>query len=428
MTRLLAPDAFGVMAIASAIQIMVTLLSDIGLHQAIVQSSRGAERDFLRTAWTVQILRGALIWLVCSLLAIGLAVANSVGWITSHSVYADTRLPGVVVATSLTAVILGFQSMKSIAHNRRLEMKHLTIMEIIGSMVGLCVAAGVGFITGSVWSFVSGVIASALATTIISHIWLSGDSDRFGWEPAALAELRRFGKWAFLSSASMAFSMNGDRFLLGLWLSPAALGNYSLAANLATLTEGIGNRLFTSLFFPALSEAARSGHRRFISVYFRMRWLTDAGFVWMAGLLFSAGPSIVSIMYDPRYAPAGAMLQYLSFGLLFNRYNLTGNAYLAIGKPNYVAAMNYLQLASLFILVPVLFYTYGVTGAVIGIAFHRCPVILLILVFNRKHSLNNIKLEFAAFGFWLVGYVSGLAAPYALNIWHQYRPVLHFGA
>jgi len=426
MTRLLSPDAFGVMAIAASMQIMITLLSDIGLHQAVVQSSRGAERDFLRTAWSIQILRGGFIWLACALLSVGLMVANSLGWTAPNSVYADARLPWIFMATASTAAILGFQSMKSISHNRNLDMRHLTIMEIISSVIGLCFSAGVGWVTHSVWSFVIGGIASALMTTIFSHVWLDGHSDRFGWEQAAISELRRFGKWAMLSSASMAFSMNGDRFLLALWLSPAALGNYSIASNLATLTEGIGNRLFSGLAFPALSEAARTDHARFLSVYFRMRWLADAAFVLMAGFLFSAGPTIVSIMYDPRYAAAGTMLQYLSFSLLFNRYSLTINAYLAVGKQSYVAATNYVQLASLFILAPLLFYTYGVPGAIIGIAFHRCPSLLLQLLLNGKYGLNNLRLELAALAFWLIGYASGLIAPYALDRWHQYWPGLHF--
>jgi O-antigen/teichoic acid export membrane protein len=62
-----------------------------------------------------------------------------------------------------------------------------------------------------------------------------------------------------VSSIALAFSMNGDRLLLGLWLTPAILGYYSIAAGLATMVEGIGNRLFSNLSFPALSEVALFG-------------------------------------------------------------------------------------------------------------------------------------------------------------------------
>ena len=50
MTRLLAPDLFGIIAVASAIQIITALLSDIGLSQAVIQSPRGDDKNFLNTA------------------------------------------------------------------------------------------------------------------------------------------------------------------------------------------------------------------------------------------------------------------------------------------------------------------------------------------------------------------------------------------
>src|SRR6267378_378285 len=63
MTRLLLPDMFGVMAIATTIMIGLSMFSDVGLRQSVVQSPRGGESSFLNTAWTIQVLRGVLIWL-----------------------------------------------------------------------------------------------------------------------------------------------------------------------------------------------------------------------------------------------------------------------------------------------------------------------------------------------------------------------------
>ncbi len=62
MTRLLAPSMFGVMAIAMMVNVIASLLTDLGIRQNIVQSRRGADPIFLDTAWTVQIVRGFIIW------------------------------------------------------------------------------------------------------------------------------------------------------------------------------------------------------------------------------------------------------------------------------------------------------------------------------------------------------------------------------
>src|SRR5476649_1565669 len=58
LTRLFAPQLFGVLAVASAVQVAIGLLTDIGLRQALIRSPNGHDRRFLDTAWTVQILRG----------------------------------------------------------------------------------------------------------------------------------------------------------------------------------------------------------------------------------------------------------------------------------------------------------------------------------------------------------------------------------
>src|SRR5262245_66533122 len=62
MTRLLVPEMFGVMAIATMLMIGLAMFSDAGLKQNVIQSNRGNDPAFLNTAWMIQILRGVLLW------------------------------------------------------------------------------------------------------------------------------------------------------------------------------------------------------------------------------------------------------------------------------------------------------------------------------------------------------------------------------
>src|SRR5262245_57988175 len=108
MTRLLVPEMFGVMAIASIVMVGLAMFSDLGLRQSIVQSRRGGDPAFLNTAWTLQILRGVLLWAIALTIAAALYVADRAGWVSAGSVYADPSLPGVIAALSFGAVIGGF--------------------------------------------------------------------------------------------------------------------------------------------------------------------------------------------------------------------------------------------------------------------------------------------------------------------------------
>ena len=53
-----------------AMTVVLGLLSDMGLRQNIIQSHRGDDPAFLNTAWTVQIIRGFVLFALTLLLAL----------------------------------------------------------------------------------------------------------------------------------------------------------------------------------------------------------------------------------------------------------------------------------------------------------------------------------------------------------------------
>ena len=50
LTRLLFPDAFGLMALVQVFVTGLVMFSDVGLGQSVMQNKRGDEDDFLNTA------------------------------------------------------------------------------------------------------------------------------------------------------------------------------------------------------------------------------------------------------------------------------------------------------------------------------------------------------------------------------------------
>ena len=107
MTRLLAPEMFGVMAIASMVLTILSMMSDLGLQSNIVQSPRGEDPVFLDTAWVVQIVRGVILWVVASLVGLGLCLGQLGGAFPQSSVDASPVLPLVIVAGTFSAVTSG---------------------------------------------------------------------------------------------------------------------------------------------------------------------------------------------------------------------------------------------------------------------------------------------------------------------------------
>src|SRR4030067_2852480 len=73
LTRLLFPEAFGMMAIIQAVAFGAHMLTDVGIGPSVVQKERGNDPAFLNTAWTIQIIRGILVWLALCAMALPIA-------------------------------------------------------------------------------------------------------------------------------------------------------------------------------------------------------------------------------------------------------------------------------------------------------------------------------------------------------------------
>ena len=62
LTRLLAPEAFGLMAIVLALNTAFESFTDVGIKQAIVQNPRGQTREYLNGAWWFSCIRAVVLY------------------------------------------------------------------------------------------------------------------------------------------------------------------------------------------------------------------------------------------------------------------------------------------------------------------------------------------------------------------------------
>ncbi|PZO74496.1 MAG: teichoic acid transporter, partial [Mesorhizobium amorphae] len=370
MTRLLVPEMFGVMAVATIVQVVASMLCDVGLRQAVIQNKRGDDPLFLDTAWTLQIIRGGVIWVACLVCAGAIFWGAATGWFAPGSVYADGELPAIIAVMALSAVILGFQSTKSMSSDRHLNQKGLAVVELGGNASGLAVAVIVGILTHSIWSFVVSNLFAAFVTVALTHWYLPGAANRLRMDRGLAWELIRFGRWILVSSLFTVLAANGDRIMLAGWTDPATLGLYVLAFNLVLMIEGGGGRLFWSVATSAFSRIAHERPEAIRTAYYRCRLPFDCVFVGGAGFLFSGGEAIVTILYDDRYVHAGAMLQILSFSLLLSRFGLASALFLALGEPQNLGLIAGIKTAALFLSATIANTLFGFEAALWAIALH----------------------------------------------------------
>jgi O-antigen/teichoic acid export membrane protein len=321
LARLLFPEAFGVMAIVNMFMSGLNMFSDIGIKPAIIQHERGNDETFLRTAWTIQIVRGLVLGLCLCILA----------WPIAY-VYKEPQLMWLLPFVGFNNVLNSFIS-TALAHlNRQLVMGRQTLIDLFSQAVSLAAMALVAWIHPSVWALVIGGTVASAISVVLSHVALPGIKHRLCWDKESRTELFKFGRWITLSTAFTFLSMQADRLIVSTFASMAMIGIYSVASNLSQVVTTVGSRLTGAILFPLYAAWNREGKEMLHRQAFRARVRLMALFLIPPCIMVPFGPPIIELLYDSRYHEAGWMLSLLSLSVIPQVIVLTSaSVLLAVG-------------------------------------------------------------------------------------------------
>ena len=399
-TRLLFPEAFGLMAVVYVLHAALALLSDMGITLGIIRDTRNLEADCLNTSWTIQILRGCLIGSVMVLVALMLPVLSDKGWVSDGSVYAAPLLPKLMVVYSLAVIITGFESTKVAEARRKLVLGSVIKIDLLSQCVAMVVMIWSAWIYPSVWVLVTGAVVSSLVRCVLGHLWLPGVPNRFCWEPSFVRQISHFGIRITMLSSIGFIGANGDRLIMGNLVDSATLGIYSIAFLLSHTVYELFNSMMTPIVLPAFSEVLRQRPQDLSKLYFRIQGAADLFLFGAAAFLIVTGDAIVSHLYDGRYAGAGDMLKVLAFGLIGARYDIVSQYCIAKGVLRQLGIYNLCCSIAICTSLPLGFYLAGMKGALMAIALSQFAGWPVAMYYKAKYGLWDARrglLTFAGF-------------------------------
>lgn len=301
LTRLLFPEAFGVMAMVSVFLMGLAMFSDVGVGPAIMQSKRGDDRDFLDTAWTIQIIRGVSLWLVACALTWPMAIY-----------FGEPDLVYYLPVAALTQLVLGFTPTRYETANRHLKAGRVTLLDMGTQLVGVLFAIGLAWATQSVWALVISGVLSAVAQVVLFDLFLPGARNRFRWESEAAHELIHFGKWVFLSTIAGFAIGQADKVVIGGWLSTHDFGIYNIGFFWASFPFMMGSVVVRKVMIPIYRESPPGESRENFLRLRKLRMLATAGMIGMVMVPAFFGHWLIELLYDPRYIAAGGMVVLIS--------------------------------------------------------------------------------------------------------------------
>jgi O-antigen/teichoic acid export membrane protein len=363
VSRLVMPEAFGVMALVNVFAQGLTMFSDVGIEPAIVQNRRGDEPSFYNTAWSVQAIRGFLLLLVTCLIA----------WPAAR-LYDEPRLAWLLPVSAIASVLAGLNSTALFAVRRHLQLGRLTLLDLSAQVVGVAAMVGLAWRAPGVEALAAGAIASAAVTLVGSHRLIRGYRNRPAWDRAALGELFHFGKWIFLSTIVTFCALQIDRLLLGKLLTKEMLGIYSVAAAIALLPNMVLQTLAGAVLYPLLARWARRSPAELSRRLEPAREaLLAVGALAVVGIVLEA-PTFFQLLYDERYAAAGDIARWLGLGVWLTMLSTTiERVPQALGDTRSLAFYNSCKLVATATLATVGYACGGLAGFVIG---HACGILI----------------------------------------------------
>jgi O-antigen/teichoic acid export membrane protein len=358
LARLLAPDLFGIMQIVYSLRTGIELISDVGIGQNIIYSKSGNDPDFYDTAWTLQIIRAVILWLVFSAAAVPAAVF-----------YQMPILAPIIPLAGFAIVLGGLASINRFLLQKRMRYSVLTTFDAVIAVISSVAQIIWCYFSPTIWAMALSPLVGGAAMMVGSHLILPEVRHRFYISGRAAVQILAFGKWIFVSSIIYFLSMNFDRLYFAKTIPLNLLGVYGIARTMSELVSALVLQLSNSVIFPFVAAHSHMPRKELQSQFapLRMKFLLLAGF----GLsLFAANADLaIRLLYDQRYHDATWMLPILLIGAWFSVVsNINDATLLGVGRPSYSALANTAKFG--FLVVGLIWGVtrYGVTGGVVVFA------------------------------------------------------------
>jgi len=145
LTRLLAPNAFGAMAIVMATSAIVGTLTDIGSRSAVIQNPRGGEPSYVNAGWWMEIGRAIGMYVVIFTMA---------PWVAHF--YGNAELSGLLRVTLLGTLFDGALSPGSILLQKEMKFGRWMVLNNGGAICGVALTVILSFVLRDVWALAIG--------------------------------------------------------------------------------------------------------------------------------------------------------------------------------------------------------------------------------------------------------------------------------
>lgn len=352
LARLLAPEAFGLVAMATVVFELASAFINSGLGAALIRSKTVLDADLNTVFYTNLLL---------SLVAYAALFAGA-PYIAAF--YSQPELTTLIQVMGLVVFINAAKVVQSAILSRKMDFKTQMKADTLSVVISGCLAVAAAWSGWGVWSLVVQMLSSALISAVV--LWLVSQ-----WRPTlqfsgeSFRRLFGFGRNLLAEGMLDVLFQNSYILVIGRFFSAELTGLYFLAKKVSNLISQQLTGAVQQATFPALSTL-QDDNAALLQKYRQIMQLMMFLIAPIMGLLAGLSPVLFELMFDERWAGAVPYLQLLCVvGALYPLHALNINLLNVKGRSDLVLKVGFVKkavnLTLLFLAIP-----FGVIGIVIS--------------------------------------------------------------
>jgi O-antigen/teichoic acid export membrane protein len=350
VARLLTPEEYGLAALALVFSALVAIFSDLALGAALIQRKTlsAVDRD---TAFWITVASGIVFT------ALGVLLAGPIA-----ALYGEPDAEPLIAILSVTFIIAALGAPQQSLMLRDMDFRRVEMLPMAGAMAGGVVGVTIAALDGGSWAIIAQYAVATTATTVL--VWLrSSWRPRFAFSMASLRDLGGFSIYMLGHRMLYYLQMNGDRFLIGRFLSTSALGVYAVAYNTMLVPASKLGGPIQRVFSPAFSRI-QDEPERIAATWGRVsRIMAAVSVPALAGLVVVA-PDFVPFVLGEHWREAVPVVQILAWvGIIQAVQTLNSDILMARDR-----ARTLFRFSIFLTAVHLAAFTIGLQWGVVGVA------------------------------------------------------------
>lgn len=303
LARILSPEEFGIVAIATVIIVFFNMLTEIGIGPAIVQNKE-LNKDDLSNIFSFTIWFGLILTIIFVLLAKPIAIY-----------YETPILEPISYYLSIAIFFNSSQIVPNALIYKDKDFKFIAIRSFsIQFFAGIIAVVSV-FLDFGIYALLINPILSSILLFIISYI-KKPIKFKLYFDIKALKKILSFSIYQFLFNLINYFSRNLDKLIIGKYLNNTMLGYYEKSYRLMMLPLQTITHVFSPVMHPIFSDYQNDFKKLSDSYLKIVKLLAYIGFP-LSVLLFFTSKELVLLIFGMQWERSILSFQILALSVGF---------------------------------------------------------------------------------------------------------------